>query len=112
MWLTAMGLALILFVIGPINRAQYLRVWLAMLAGLPLAYLFPNMWAYIAIDLSIAAIVMVQPKAPWQRAIGLCYVAMALLTTGYLIRYFAGVHLFLSPAGSPDLLQPVNDVLG
>jgi hypothetical protein len=107
-----MAFALILFAIGPINRAQYLRVWLAMIAGLPLAYLFTSPWAYIAIDLAVAAIVMVRPKAPWQRAIGFCYVGMALLTTGYMIRQIAGVYIFSSPAVDPIVLSPFNDFLG
>lgn len=107
-----MALALILLAVGPINRAQYLRVWLAMLAGLPLAQFLPNMWAYIVIDLAIAAIVMVQPKAMWQRAIGLCYIAMALLTTGYMIRVLAGVYFSLSPATNSEMLHSLNDVLG
>lgn len=111
-WLVAMSVALLLFLLVPQGRTQKLRVWLVMLAGLPVAHFFPNVWAYLVIDLVIAAIVMVPPKSTWQRVIGLCYVGMALLTTGYILRDIAGVYIFLSAANNPEMLRIANDFLG
>ena len=107
-WLFAMTLALVLGLLTPEQRGQRERVWIVMIVGLPVAHIYQRVWFYMAIDLAIAAAIMMEPKTLWQRIIGLCYIGMALLSLGYLIR----LHLFSSPAASPELLKAVNDYLG
>lgn len=111
-WKLAMVLALLIGVVSPTDRGARIRVWAAMMAGSLAAYIYPNLWYYVALDVSVAAIILMPPKTVWQRAIGLCFVVMILLSIGYAIRDFAALHIFLSAPNSPHMLKEAHDFLG
>ncbi|MEM6493021.1 MAG: hypothetical protein AAF650_01455 [Pseudomonadota bacterium] len=68
-----------------------------------------SMWLYVAIDVAAAAAIMWPPRNVWQRAIGLCFVTMILLTTGYVLY---GLQIFSSAAADPGMLQAAHTWLG
>ena len=110
-WLGATVVALGVGLISPVERSHRLRVWAAMVGACVAAYAFPNVWFYLAIDIVAAAVIMTHPKTLPQRAIGLCYIGMILLTSGFILRNLFGVQIFLSAAEEPTVLKSAHDFL-
>lgn len=111
-WEVAMIVALLVGIISPVDRGPRARAWAATMVGSLAAYLYPNLWYYLALDVAVAAIILLPPRTSWQRAIGFCFVVMVLLSIGYAIHDLAALHIFLSPAGSPAVLKETHDYLG
>ena len=107
-----MMLGLLLALTSPEGRVARVRVWAAMMGGSLLMSFYPNIWFYLALDIVAAAVIMAPPKTVWQRGIGLCYVGMILLTCGYALGEAPALHIFLSPANSPEMLKAAHDYLG
>lgn len=111
-WKFAMILTLFVCLAAPENRRERVRVWAAMMVGSLLGIFYQSVWFFLALDILVAVAIMAPPKWVWQRVIGFCYVAMVLLSTGYMLRELAVVHFSLSPTNSPDMLKSAHDFLG
>ena len=105
-WKLAMIALLVFGLINPAHRWSRLRVGLVMLGASFVAALFPNLWFYLAIDLAIAALILLPPRSTWQKAIAVCYLWMALLTIGFI----GTIHFSSSAVADPKMLMSAHDV--
>ena len=111
-WKAVMLSALLFGLASPSDRACKMRVWAAMMVGSLAMGIYPNLWFYLALDVIVAVVIMMPPKTVWQRAIGLCYVAMLLLGVGYGVGEFLALQNFSSTAPNPSVLKTAHDYLG
>lgn len=97
LWFAAM------FAVVPLMRggAQW-RTWLALTGASVLAWLFPFVGAFIAIDAAAGALVSRRPAGLAQRAIALLFVGMLCFEVGFI----------LSPGMNGDVVRSAGIALG
>lgn len=79
-WLLAM-----FFVVPFLRGRAMVRTWLALLLASGAAWVFPNIAAFIAIDLIAAAVVIKHPAGWSQRLICLCFIGMIIVEAGHVV---------------------------
>lgn len=108
-WKIAMIVALIVIALPERERATRLWVWAVMICSSFAAMIQWSLWLFVLIDIIAAVFILLPPRGVWQRAIGFCYIAMLLITTGFVV---SRLQFFSSAAPDPLLLQFAHSTLG
>lgn len=111
-WHIAMLAILPLTVWARPRRSVRVRVWLAMMIASGAAYIYPSIWAFVAIDLIAAVIVLIPPRNLWQKIIGGLFLVMAFIEIGYAGSVVSYLYNFSSAQPDPTLLRQTNIVIG
>lgn len=108
-WKIAMVFALVFVALPRAERPTRLWVWAVMMISSFAALIHYSLWLFVIIDIIGAILILLPPRGVWQKAIGFCYIAMLLITTGFAL---SRLQVFSSAAPDPHLLQFAHATIG